>query len=36
MALMDMCRKMPANEDEFLEVSGVGQVKLKAYGKLFL
>lgn len=35
-ALTDMCRKKPANEDEFLEVSGVGQVKLKAYGKLFL
>ncbi len=34
--IMDMCRKMPANEDEFLEVSGVGQVKLKAYGKQFL
>ena len=34
--LMDMCRKMPSNEEEFLEVSGVGQVKLKAYGKKFL
>jgi superfamily II DNA helicase RecQ len=27
---------MPTNEDEFLEVSGVGRVKLDAYGKLFL
>ncbi len=35
-ALMDMCSKMPANEDEFLEVSGVGRVKLEAYGKEFL
>jgi ATP-dependent DNA helicase RecQ len=34
--LVDMCKKMPANEDEFLEVSGVGRVKLDAYGKLFL
>lgn len=34
--LMDMCRKMPSDEKEFLEVSGVGQVKLEAYGKMFL
>ena len=34
--LMDMCGKMPRNEEEFLDVSGVGQVKLEAYGKDFL
>ncbi|HEX9060047.1 MAG TPA: RQC domain-containing protein, partial [Clostridia bacterium] len=34
--LVDMCKKMPVNEDEFLEVSGVGKVKLEAYGKEFL
>jgi len=35
-ALMDMCSKMPANDIEFLEVSGVGKVKLEEYGKVFL
>lgn len=34
--LVDMCKRMPANEAEFLEVSGVGKVKLEAYGKEFL
>jgi ATP-dependent DNA helicase RecQ len=34
--LVDMCSRMPSNEDEFLEVSGVGKVKLEAYGKAFL
>jgi ATP-dependent DNA helicase RecQ len=34
--LMDMCSKMPANDFEFLEVSGVGKMKLKEYGKQFL
>ncbi|MDP4094999.1 MAG: DNA helicase RecQ, partial [Bacillota bacterium] len=34
--LMDMCIKMPTNEIEFLEVSGVGKMKLEAYGKEFL
>ena len=34
--LVDMCTKMPANDAEFLEVSGVGNVKLKRYGKEFL
>jgi ATP-dependent DNA helicase RecQ len=34
--LMDMCSKMPANDLEFLEVSGVGKMKLKEYGKEFL
>ncbi|QSX05783.1 DNA helicase RecQ [Sedimentibacter sp. zth1] len=35
-ALKDMCNKKPVNETQFLEVSGVGQVKLERYGKLFL
>lgn len=35
-SLMDMCSKLPANETEFLEVSGVGRRKLEAYGKAFL
>ncbi len=34
--LVDMCCRMPSNEDEFLEVSGVGKVKLEAYGEAFL
>ncbi len=34
--LVDMCSRMPSNETEFLEVSGVGKVKLEAYGKEFL
>lgn len=34
--LIDMCRVMPHNEQEFLEVSGVGQAKLNRYGKEFL
>lgn len=33
--LMDMCLKKPKTEAEFLEVSGVGIVKLKRYGKEF-
>ncbi|GHU75537.1 ATP-dependent DNA helicase RecQ [Clostridia bacterium] len=35
-ALMDMCLKLPTNEEEFLLVSGVGQVKLERYGARFL
>jgi ATP-dependent DNA helicase RecQ len=35
-ALMDMCSKMPANDIEFLEISGVGKIKLEEYGKVFL
>ncbi|NLB78512.1 MAG: DNA helicase RecQ [Clostridiaceae bacterium] len=34
--LVDMCAKMPTNEIELLEVSGVGKIKLEAYGKEFL
>lgn len=34
--LRDMCAKMPSNEQEFLEVTGVGENKLEKYGELFL
>ena len=34
--LEDMCRKRPATTDELLEVSGVGEVKARKYGKAFL
>ncbi|WHH58638.1 DNA helicase RecQ [Petroclostridium sp. X23] len=34
--LTDMCCKMPRNDDEFLEISGVGKMKLERYGKAFL
>lgn len=35
-ALADMCRKLPRNREEFLEVSGVGAVKSEKYGDMFL
>ncbi len=34
--LIDMCQKMPTNDDEFLLVLGVGELKLKNFGKEFL
>ena len=34
--LIDMCLKLPATKAEFLNVSGVGQVKLERYGERFL
>ena len=34
--LLDMCMKLPADEIEFLQVSGVGQIKSERYGKIFL
>ena len=34
--LIDMCVKLPATEEEFLEVSGVGENKRKKYGIQFL
>ena len=34
--LTDMVKKRPATLDAFLEVSGVGQVKQRKYGRLFL
>ena len=35
-ALRDMSMRLPKNEREFLQVMGVGEVKLNKYGKLFL
>ncbi len=35
-ALIDMCKKLPQDEDAFLEVSGVGAAKLEQYGQDFL
>ncbi|HEY5561097.1 MAG TPA: DNA helicase RecQ [Clostridiaceae bacterium] len=35
-SLIDMCSKMPINDEEFLEVSGVGKKKLEVYGGKFL
>ncbi|HLW57215.1 MAG TPA: DNA helicase RecQ [Bacteriovoracaceae bacterium] len=35
-SLHDMCALRPRNEEEFLLVQGVGQVKLENYGKQFL
>jgi ATP-dependent DNA helicase RecQ len=35
-SLQDMCSLLPRNEEEFLLVHGVGQVKLENYGKDFL
>lgn len=35
-ALKDMCLKLPMNEEEFLEVSGVGKAKLQKYGEKFI
>ena len=34
--LTDMCVKLPQTPEEFLNVSGVGNVKLKQYGEQFL
>lgn len=34
--LADICHRMPSNEEELLEVSGIGKVKLEAYGKALL
>lgn len=36
MTLRQMSEQMPANEEEFLKISGVGNLKLKKYGKEFL
>ena len=35
-SLLDMAQKRPQTEDDFLEVSGVGQAKLERYGDAFL
>jgi len=34
--LVDMCKKLPTNKNELLNVSGVGQIKLVRYGNVFL
>ena len=34
--LKDMCKKFPCSENEFLEVSGVGKVKMEKYGDFFI
>ncbi len=34
-ALRDMCRKMPVNREEFLNVSGVGETKADKYSEVF-
>lgn len=34
--LIDMCKKLPTTDEELLEVSGVGKVKLELYGDRFL
>ncbi|MBK5247286.1 MAG: DNA helicase RecQ, partial [Peptostreptococcaceae bacterium] len=34
--LIDMCNKMPSNDDQLLMVSGVGESKMKRYGEEFL
>jgi ATP-dependent DNA helicase RecQ len=34
-SLRDMCGKMPVNPEQFLTVSGVGQVKREKYGEVF-
>jgi ATP-dependent DNA helicase RecQ len=35
-ALKDMCAKLPKSTEEFLQVSGVGELKLKKYGLEFI
>jgi ATP-dependent DNA helicase RecQ len=35
-SLLEMCRERPSNEEEFLNITGVGQVKLERHGESFL
>ncbi len=35
LALIDMCNKLPVNEQQFINVSGVGKQKLEKYGEIF-
>jgi len=35
-ALLEMCRERPLDEQQFLNINGVGQVKLKRHGAVFL
>ena len=34
--LIDMCQKMPTSDHDFLQVTGVGQIKMERYGEKFL
>ncbi|MDR2833337.1 MAG: DNA helicase RecQ [Streptococcaceae bacterium] len=34
--LQNICRVLPQTDEEFLQVSGVGQVKLEKYGEVFM
>ena len=34
--LVEIAEKLPANEEEFLQISGVGEVKLEKYAKKFI
>jgi len=34
--LVEICRARPASNEEFLDITGVGQVKLERYGEIFL
>jgi len=34
--LTDMCMKLPKSQEQFLQISGVGQVKAERYGERFL
>ena len=35
-ALVEMSSERPSTEEEFLEINGVGQVKLERHGSIFL
>jgi len=35
-SLHEMCRFFPESEDEFLQINGVGEMKLQTYGDVFL
>ncbi len=35
-SLVEMCRERPSNDEEFLNITGVGQVKLERHGATFL
>lgn len=35
-SLIEMCRDKPQNDSEFLQINGVGQVKLERHGEAFL
>jgi ATP-dependent DNA helicase RecQ len=34
--LVEICRTRPSSDEEFLDITGVGQVKLERYGEIFL